>query len=162
MNPVTIFLLQIFLSVVVIASLMKWEFTPRLNKLPFNEAMFWLIVPHAFRHIGMVFLVPSVVDQQLSSQFAIPAAFGDLLAGLLALTALISLRSGWKIALTIVWLFNIVGTLDLLSALSHVDAIPHLHAGWFIPTFFVPLLLVTHFMIFTRLLRRSSAVLVTQ
>ena len=43
-----------------------------------------------------------------------------------------------------------------LNALRHADAVPGLGATWYIPTFFVPLLLVTHFMIFVRLIRRES------
>ncbi|MEE8056050.1 MAG: hypothetical protein V3T38_08400, partial [Gammaproteobacteria bacterium] len=57
-------------------------------------------------------------------------------------------------ALALVWLFNIVGTVDLLNALRHVNVAPAFGAAWYIPTFLVPLLLVTHFMIFVRLLRR--------
>jgi hypothetical protein len=156
MNTQTIFLLQLLLSVLVIGLFAKWELTQRLNKLALREALFWLIIPHAFRHIGLVFLVPGIVDPQLPTQFAIPAAYGDLAAGLLAITALIALRSSWSIALPIVWLFNVVGTVDLVNALSHAEAIPYLNVGWFIPTFFVPLLLVTHFLMFTRLLRRPA------
>jgi hypothetical protein len=55
----------------------------------------------------------------------------------------------------LVWLFNIVGTADLLNALRQADAVPHLGTTWYIPTFLVPLLLVTHVMIFARLLRRG-------
>ena len=53
-----------------------------------------------------------------------------------------------------VWLFNIVGSLDLLNALRHLEVAPMFGAAWYIPTFLVPLLLVTHYMIFLRLLRR--------
>jgi hypothetical protein len=156
MNPVTIFLLQFSLSLLVIGLLAKWALVARLNRLPRREALFWLIVPHTFRHIGLVFLVPGIVDSQLPTHFATSAAYGDLAAGLLAITALIALRSGKGIALPIVWLFNIVGTVDLVHALASASAIPYLNASWFIPTFFVPLLLVTHFLIFVRLLRRPA------
>jgi len=76
-----------------------------------------------------------------------------LLSGLLAIVVLVTLRKNWNLALPLAWLFNIVGTMDLLNALSNTDAVPHLGATWFIPTFFVPLLLVTHVMIFARLLK---------
>jgi hypothetical protein len=59
--------------------------------------------------------------------------------------------------MALVWLFNIIGTLDLLYALSHEQAVPHLGAAWYIPTFWVPVLLVTHGMIFARLLKKTSA-----
>ena len=68
---------------------------------------------------------------------------------------LIALRNSWVLALPLVWVFNVVGSLDLLNALRQAEAIPYLEATWYIPTFFVPLLLVTHVMIFSRLLRLS-------
>ena len=103
----------------------------------------------------MVFLVPGVVSQGLPGSFAVPAAYGDLATAILALLVLIAIRTSWAGAIALVWLFNVVGTVDLLSALRQADAVPYLGAAWYIPTFFVPLLLVTHFMIFARLLRRT-------
>ncbi|MFB3077507.1 MAG: hypothetical protein ACE1Y4_05815, partial [Lysobacterales bacterium] len=109
-----------------------------------------------FRPIGMVFLVPGVVVQPLPGGFANPAAYGDLVTGVLALLALIALRTGWAGALALVWLFNIVGTVDLLNALRHVNVVPYFGAAWYIPTFLVPALLVTHYLIFARLLKRGG------
>ena len=130
--------------------------TPWLDHEPRHQALFWLTLPHAFRHVGMVFLVPGVVAQPLPEAFAIPAAYGDLLTGVLALLALIALRMRRGGASALVWLFNIVGTVDLLNALRHLNVAPDFGAAWYIPTFLVPLLLVTHFMIFARLLRRGA------
>ena len=155
MDTLAIFGLQFFLSVVVWGLIGKWLLAPWLeNKSP-QDALFWLILPHAFRHVGMVFLVPGVVAQPLPGAFANPAAYGDLATGVLALLALIALRSGWAGASALVWLFNLVGTVDLLNALRQAEVVPDLGAAWYIPTFLVPLLLVTHFMIFARLLRRG-------
>ncbi len=155
MDPQAIFGLQFLLSLVVWGVIAKWSLTPWLEKKSPHEALFWLSLPHAFRHIGMVFLVPGVVAQPLPDAFAIPAAYGDLASGVLALLGLIALRTGWAGALALVWLFNIVGTVDLLNALRHVNVVPYFGAAWYIPTFLVPLLLVTHIMIYTRLLRRG-------
>ena len=157
MTPQAIFVLQFSLSVLVIGLLARWILAPWLDNLPQRKALFWLTVPHAFRHMGMVFLVPGVVAQPLPEGFAIPAAYGDLVTGLLALLALILLRTGWAGALALVWLFNIVGTLDLLNALRHVDAVPGFGATWYIPTLLVPVLLVTHFMMFVRLLKSDRS-----
>jgi hypothetical protein len=154
MDTVAIFGLQFFLSVVVWGLLAKWLLAPWLEKESQRDALFWLTLPHAFRHMGMVFLVPGVVARPLPAAFATPAAYGDLATGVLALLALIALRTGWTRALALVWIFNIVGTVDLLNALRHLAVVPDFGAVWFIPTLYVPLLLVTHFMVFTRLLRR--------
>ncbi len=155
MDTQAIFGLQFILSLVVWGLIAKWLVAPWLAKMPQHQALFWLTLPHAFRHIGMVFLVPGVVAQPLPAAFAIPAAYGDLMTGVLALVALIARRTGWVGAVALVWLFNIVGTVDLLNALRHVDVAPAFGAAWYIPTFLVPVLLVTHFMIFVRLLRRA-------
>ena len=155
MDTQAIFGLQFFLSLVVWGLIAKWLLGPWLEKMSPHQALLYLTLPHAFRYMGMVFLVPGVVAQPLPGGFATLAAYGDLATGLLALLALIALRTGWARALALVWLFNIVGTVDLLNALRHQNVIPDFGATWYIPTLFVPLLLVTNFMIFTRLLRRQ-------
>ena len=151
MSPLAIFGLQFVLSVVVMGLLAKWVLAPWLARQTQRDALFWLTIPHAFRYIGMVFLVPGVVAEPLADGFANPAAYGDLATGLLALVALVLLRTNARGALAVVWLFNVIGTVDLLNALRHQDVVPYFGAAWFIPTFLVPLLLVTHFMMFARL-----------
>ena len=153
MDTLAIFGLQFFLSLVVWGLIAKWLLAPWLEKKSPHDALFWLTLPHAFRYMGMVFLVPGVVARPLPGAFATPAAYGDLVTALLALLALIVLRTGWARALALVWLFNIVGTVDLLNALRQANVVVDFGAAWYIPTWLVPLLLVTHFMIFARLLR---------
>ena len=155
MDTQAIFGLQFLLSIVAWSVVVGILLGPWLARKPLYQALALLSVPHAFRHIGMSFLVPGVVDQPLPDGFAVPAAYGDLAAGLLALVAIVALQSGWRGALGLVWIFNVVGTLDLANALRHLDVPPLLGATWFIPTMLVPLLLVTHFVIFRRLLVRG-------
>jgi uncharacterized membrane protein len=157
MNTLAIFGLQLIMSLILCSLLAKWFLAPWLNKQTQSQALFWLTLPHATRYIGMVFLVPGVVLPSLPTSFATAAAFGDLIAGILALIVLIALRNRWAGTMALVWLFNIIGTLDLLYALSHEQAVPHLGAAWYIPTFWVPVLLVTHSMIFARLLKKPTA-----
>ncbi|NKB23028.1 MAG: hypothetical protein GKR87_01245 [Kiritimatiellae bacterium] len=155
MDTLTIFGLQLVLSLIVYALIAKWYVTPWLTEKPIRHALIPLIFPHAIRHIGLIFFVPGVVAQPLPSFFVYTAAYGDLISGLLALLSLVALRGGWRLALPLVWLFNSVGTVDLLNALRQAEAVSDLGATWYIPTFWVPILLVTHFMIFTRLLKRG-------
>ena len=156
MDSLAIFGLQFFLSVIVYALIAKWYVVPWLAGKPVNQALIPLIFPHAFRHMGMMFLVAGVVAQPLPKGFAYPAAYGDLATGLLALLSLVALRGGWSLALPLVWLFNIVGTVDLLNALRQANVVADFGAAWYIPTVLVPALLVTHFMIFARLLKRDG------
>ena len=153
MSTTEIFGVQIVLSLFVFGLIARWGLGPVLNRLPAREALFWLAVPHAFRHIGLVFLVPGVVAPSLPASFASAAAYGDLAAGFLAILALIALRKSWLVALPVVWALNIVGLVDLANALRQEEVIPYLQAAWYIPTFIVPALLVTHVMMVARLIK---------
>ena len=158
MDSFQIFGVQFLLSLVVYGLLAKWYVAPALTRLPLHDALIPLLVPHAFRHLGLVFLVPAVVAPTLPRAFALPAAYGDLLAGILALLAMVALRGRLALALPLAWIFNVVGTLDLLYAFSRgipLDAGRHMGSAWYIPTFIVPALYVTHFMIFAMLIKRS-------
>lgn len=153
MDTLTIFLAQFVLSILVYALIARWYVAPWLAGKSLEAALMLLILPHAFRHIGLGFMVPGLVGDPLPALFAGGAAYGDFAAGLLAVAALIALRNGWGMAIPMVWVFNVVGAVDLLNALRQVDAVPHLGVMWFVPTFIVPLLLVTHAMIFARLVK---------
>ena len=151
MDARAIFGLQFLLSLVAWGVIARLLWSPWLRRQTIVDALFWLALPHAFRHVGMVFLVPGVVDSPLPVDFASPAAYGDLITGVLALLSLVALRTRWYGKLALVWLMHVVGTVDLLNALRHTDVAPLFGAAWYIPTFFVPLLLVTHAMSLARL-----------
>jgi hypothetical protein len=56
-------------------------------------------MPHLFRFVGLSFLVPGVVSPELPRAIAVPAAYGDLGAAILALIATLALarRASWAI-----------------------------------------------------------------
>lgn len=157
MSPLDIFGLQFAISVVVFALVAKWYVAPWLAGKPANQALSVLILPHTLRHVGLTFMVPGMTAATIPTSFAAAAGYGDFASGLLALLALVALRGSWRVAPALVWVFNIVGTADLLNALRQVEVIEHLGAMWFVPTFLVPVLLVTHAMIFVRLLKPGTA-----
>ena len=158
MNVLVIFGVQLALSLLVYALIARWYVSPWLSNKPMNTALMFLIFPHALRHLGLAFLVPGLVDDSLPESFANAAAYGDFVTGLLAILALFLLRAEWRLAIPIVWIFNIFGAADLLNALRNAEVVPYLGVTLFIPTFVVPLLLVTHLMIFARLIGRKHQV----
>lgn len=149
-----IFLLQFVLSIVVF-TLVAIRISPALNRLEWPDAMFWLTVPHALRHLGLVFLVPGVVAESMPGGFATEAGYGDLSSAVAGILALIALWRGWVVAIPLLWALNIVGVFDLMNALKQLDVVPHFNAAWYIPTFVVPVLLVTHAMMIVRLVRHA-------
>ena len=152
MTSETIFALQFALSLTVFGILTAWFVVPWLDTLPDHKVLAVLIAPHTFRHIGLTFLVASVTAPTMPREFAIAAGYGDLAAGLLAIAALLALLRRWRGAIFATWLFNVVGSLDLVYALQHVGVVRQMGPTWFIPTFLVPLLLISHALIFHRLL----------
>jgi hypothetical protein len=141
----------------IIAAQYLW---PVLRTLPRKAALQFLLLVHGFRFIGLAFLVPGVVAPDLPAEFARPAAYGDLIAAVLALIAFAGLASRFGIGL--VWVFNLWGTADLLHAVYEarigVGINPgQLGAAFFIPTVVVPMLLVIHILIFQLLMRRDPA-----
>src|SRR5262249_17752710 len=108
-------------------------------------------------HLGLMFLAPGAVFPGLPEQFAKPAAFGDLLAAILALVALAAVVRRSSLARPLVGLFNIVGTIDLINAISLATiyaAPPYMGPAYWIPAFWVPALLATHYVIFVLLGKR--------
>jgi hypothetical protein len=157
MSPQVAFDVSVLLGFVVWGIIGAREMWPALRSKPRAEALRPLLLLHAFRFIGLVFLVPGVVSPDLPGGFARPAAYGDLATSILALLALAAL--GTQLGTILVWVFNIVGTVDLLNAFYQADRLgvggaPGLQgAAYFIPTVLVPLLLVTHVLVFRILLR---------
>jgi len=71
--------LMSFVSCTVIAQLYVW---PWLRARPRDRALVSLVAPHMFlRFLGLSFLVPGVVSPALPAAFAVPAAYGDFVAG---------------------------------------------------------------------------------
>ncbi len=148
-----------FLAWSVFAAQYIW---PAISKRERAAALRPILVLHGFRYIGLAVLIPGVVSPQLAdTAFARELAYGDLAAATLALIALAALRT--RLAEPLVWIFNIFGTADLLNAFyqgSHISLANTpglLGAGYFIPIFGVPLLLVTHVLTFRLLMRKEAA-----
>jgi len=131
---------------------------PQLRLRQQAEALQPLLILHSFRFIGMAFLVPGVVSPSLPSAFAHSAAYGDIIAATLALLSLLSPRSGAGVV--VAWIFNLWGSADLLNAFYQANRAAlmpgQLGATYFIPTFLVPLLFITHGIAFRILLRHQD------
>lgn len=145
-------------SSAIIAVLYVWPWLQTRNR---GTALTLLVAPHMFlRFLGLSFLVPGVVSPLLSHSFAAPAAYGDFIAGLLAIVATVALKRRASWATGAVWVFNLWGTADLFFAFYN-EARAGLHPGMFgaafyLPTAIVPPVLMTHFLIFGVLLGRRQ------
>jgi hypothetical protein len=153
MNILTVNLL---FSTLVFGIIAKLYLLPRLDELEPRTVLLPILLLHAFRHLGLMFLAPGAVYAGIPTQFTYPAALGDFLAALLALIAIPAVATRARIAPLLVWVFNIEGTVDLIVAIvlaTAYDASPLMGPAYWIPAFWVPALLVTHYITFVVLLR---------
>jgi hypothetical protein len=156
---------MIWFFVSIAFSLIAWGIVtaryiwPELRRRQRTEAMQPVLILHSFRFIGLAFLVPGVVSPDLPAPFAHPAAYGDLIAAILAFVSLLLLPSAAGVA--VAWIFNIWGSADILNAFyqaNHAGLLAgQLGAAYFLPTVIVPLLMITHGVAFRILLQHQPA-----
>lgn len=161
MQPISVGLLSFNLaaSTVVFSIAVRIYVWPRLRRLPVTGLLTPLLLLHAFRHLGAMFIAPGATLAGMPPEFARPTAYGDLASAALALIALALLRQGRRSARAALWIFNLFGTADLLMAIASATrhgAAAFMGATYWIPAFWVPALLVAHFLIFAILVRRAS------
>jgi hypothetical protein len=157
MNILTVNLL---LSTLVFWIAARLYVIPRLPQWSPRTVLLPILLLHSLRHLGLMFLATGATYPGMPPAFAYPAAFGDFLAAVLALLAIPAVAAGWKSARILVWIFNVVGTLDLIDAIALATihgAQPFMGPAYWIPAFWVPTLLVTHYIVFVVLLRYWKA-----
>src|SRR5262245_52450448 len=124
---------------------------PKLPELRPQAILLPILLLHSTRHLGLMFLAPGATYAGMPPEFAYPAAFGDLLAAVLAVAAIPAVVRNARAGRLLVWLFNVEGTVDLLAAITLATiygAAPYMGAAYWIPAFWVPTLLVTHYITF--------------
>ena len=158
MSPQTIFQIHLVLGYVACLLCFSAYVFPRLKAMERMDAHRVIATVHSFRFFGLAFLLPGVVGPNLPAGFATFAAYGDFATGLLAMTALLTVRIR-----PLFWLFvaafNLVGVVDLILDYYHATQVGlpalagQLGATYVIPIIYVPLLMITHVVAFYLLLR---------
>jgi hypothetical protein len=125
--------------------------------MPLPDTRVPLSLLHAFRDMGLVFLLPGFTGTRLPDEFALPTAYGDLALGLLSLLTIAALRQRWPLALALAWLAGVWGVLDF--AWGNVTGLKHEvqpGAAYYLPTVVNPAMWVSHYLIFLLLLRSAK------
>jgi hypothetical protein len=117
---------------------------------------------HIFRYIGLIALIPSMLNPEpfnFSHTYLQQVAYGDFIANILAIIAIVTVRKEWKTANFWTWAFFLEGTADTLNAgpnfALHITDQNLVGAmGWLILTIYVPALVVTELLLSIYLARR--------
>jgi len=160
-SPAIIFQVHLMLGYVPWLLALSAYVFPRLRAMDRLQVQRAIAVLHSFRFFGLAFIMPGIVGPGLPSGFAIPAAYGDLTTGVLAMLALLSFRIR-----PLFWLlvagFNVFGAADIILGYVHgiqfglPEVAGQLGAAYAIPVIYVPLLMITHVVALGLLLRRQD------
>jgi hypothetical protein len=145
-------LINIFFSLLVFNAAYRWFLKSILPQLKPSTVLIPILLLHSMRHLGLMFLTTGVTSTAMPQQFAIPAAAGDFLAAVLAFIAAFLIQRKSKFAIPMTWLFSIVGIADFATVvvLSRVfRAADFMGGAYWIPSFWVPMLIVGHIIIIT-------------
>jgi len=152
-----ILVLNLVATTVVFYVAAKIYLLPHLGQLQPRDVLIPILLLHSLRHLGMMFLTRGATYPGMPPKFAYPAALGDLASAVLAFVAVFLVVRDSPMAQSLVWVFNVVGTADLIVAitLATIYGAPvYMGPAYWIPAFWVPSLLVTHYITFVILLRR--------
>lgn len=162
MSPTVIFGSHLVLGYVAWLLCFKAYIWPRLRSMERIAAQRAIATLHSFRFFGLVFILPGVVGPSLPAGFGPFAAYADFATGLLAISALLTVRIRplfWPLVIA----FNAAGTVDIIVDYYHgvvlqlPPAAGQLGAAYVIPIIYVPLLMITHVAAFHLLLRPRDA-----
>jgi len=156
MNNFLLFFISYTVAFIALGLVGKWYLWPAIRNREPKGALTPLLLYACLRVNGVMFLMPGLVAPSLPGAFAIPVAWGDVLAAILALVTIAALRKNSRIALPLVWLFNVEGILDLAYAnlatfSAHVDP-AQLGVSYYLAVLNVPAMIVVHIIIFAYLL----------
>jgi hypothetical protein len=134
-----------------------------------------LILIHLFRFVGVFFFLAYYYNA-IPEEFAYIGGTGDILTAILVIPVVIALRKGLSFAKQLVWIWNIIGLLDILSVLITATILTRLAVennesgvqqfgtfpfSW-IPAFAPATIIFLHLLVFRKLKERNKQLVTTK
>jgi hypothetical protein len=156
-------LLAMALSFVVFTTAAAWYAVPRMRAVALTAAITPLLWIHAFRYVALQLFSAQAFGFAIPNSTRDQIVYGDLIGMGLALATLYALRSRWRIAIPLAWVFVVATVLDLGNA-AVMGIREHLFGkatdvSWLILTFYVPALWVSVTLVAWRLWTKESRIL---
>jgi hypothetical protein len=131
---------------------------PKITKETKLDILALLLLVNVFRYLPLSLFMPGQVSTDFPPYLKEIVAHGDFLSGIMALIALILLKSQKKYAVKFTWLFSVVSIIDMVVVLTlamseKVYQLP-LGANYFTDSVYVPMLIVIQVMILKILLAK--------
>src|SRR5262249_13025690 len=148
----TVLTLQMY-SALFAFGLVAWKWVwPLLSGWTLSRALVPILVLHSLRTVALCFTLPDVVSAGFPREQVMAIGYGDTVSAALAMLTLVLLAFESRTAVAAAWVFNVFGTLDMMHAgVAGVRYGLNEHtapAFWWVLTFFIPALLVTHCLVY--------------
>lgn len=116
MDNFTIINLQALIGTIAIILGFRYWIHPRISKLPINEALLPLVFLNTFRYLGLSFMAKEQFYDGFPQDFLTTVGLLDFTTAILAIISFVALKNKWRFAILLVWIFNVVGFGDLITA----------------------------------------------
>lgn len=116
MDNFTIINLQALTGTIAIILGFRYWIQPRVSKLPIHEALLPFVFLNTFRYLGLSFMTEEQFYNGFPTEFLSTVGLLDFTTSLLAIVSLIALKNKWSFSIPLVWIFNLVGFGDLITA----------------------------------------------
>ena len=116
MDNFTIINLQALVGTIAIILGFRYWIHPRISKLPINEALLPLVFLNTFRYLGLSFMAKEQFYDGFPQDFLTTVGVLDFTTAILAIISFVALKNKWSFSISFVWIFNVVGFGDLITA----------------------------------------------
>lgn len=158
MEPIVVLAVQCTFSTLIFFLIIKWYVVPRITKANKYDILALLLLVNVFRYLPLSLFMPGQVSAEFPPYLKEIVAHGDFLSGVLALIALLAIKSKKKSAVAFTYVFSIVSIMDMVVVLTlamkeQVYELP-LGANYFTVSVYVPMLIVIQALILKILLHK--------
>ncbi|WP_035846270.1 hypothetical protein [Crocinitomix catalasitica] len=152
MNSLIVLAVQCAFSILVFFLMLKWYVIPKITKNTKLDILAFLLLVNVFRYLPLSLFMPGQVSSDFPLYLKEIISYGDFISGILALIALLLLKTNKKSAIGFTWFFSLVSTVDIIMVLTlamseKVYELP-LGANYFTVSVYVPMLIVIQALIF--------------
>mgnify|MGYP001140642577 CR=1 FL=1 len=116
MDNFTIINLQALTGTIAIILGFRYWIQPRVSILPIHEALLPFVFLNTFRYLGLSFMTEEQFYNGFPMEFLTTVGILDFTTSLLAIFSLVALKNKWSFSIPLVWIFNLVGFGDLITA----------------------------------------------
>lgn len=137
----------------------RYWIQPRISQLALHDALLPFVFLNAFRYLGLTFMAKEQFYGGFPEEFLTTVGLLDLTTALLAIVSVVALKTRWRFAIPLVWIFNLVGFGDLITAFPQFFGLKlydqNLGFIWLMFVTYGLATFLSHIYIFIRLLKKK-------